>query len=158
MRKICALLAAAFIILSAAGCSKEQPKPFPTDDEIMSNISAYLGSAVLIDPAIYPSKNDFLKANLGLGEENVSNVILYMGAPNQNTTYFVMITKAKNADSKVITDKLESIMQGCVKTAEMGYISGYTEYSIIEKGDKIFAIMHESPEGYSKMLDYLNSL
>lgn len=158
MKKIAALFAAAFIMLSLSGCLKEQQKSFPTDDEIMGNIMEYLDSAVLIDPAIYPSKNDFLKANLGLGEEIVSNAVIYMGAPNQNTTYFMMITKAEGADSKVITDKLQSIMQSHIKTAEMGYMSGYTEYSIIEKGSKVFVIMHESPEDYSKMRDYLNSL
>lgn len=35
---------------------------------------------------------------------------------------------------------------------------GSTAYSIIEKENKIFVIMHEDPESFAKMQTYLNNL
>ena len=158
MKKVVEILLTAIVIaLCAVGCAKEQ-KQFPSDEEIMKNISEYLDNAVYQDPAIFPSMNDFLEANLGLNDENVLDATLYMGAPNRNTTYFLMITKSENADTELILQRLERIMQAQVKTAEMGYISGYREYDIIEKENKIFAIMHEDQQNYSDMRTYLNSL
>lgn len=69
-----------------------------------------------------------------------------------------MADKAENADSKKIIDALNSCLQNHVKTAEMGYTAGYTEYAVIEKGDKIFAVMHEDAEKFNEITAYLSSL
>lgn len=157
-KTLAVMLSALLVLLCSAGCDYKKEKAFPSDEEIMSALSGYLGDAVLQDPAIYPSLNDFLSSNLGLSDKEVSDAVLYMGASNRNTTFFAMLTVVEGADHESIKSRLDSVMQGQVKTAEMGYTSGSTEYSIIEKGDKIFAVMHEDPDSYSEMLDYLNSL
>ncbi len=159
MKKI---FAALFLVLTfmfcAVACSKEEQKPFPSDEEIMDEMAVYLEDSVFMDPAVYASMNDFLNANFGLGTDNVSDAVLYMGAPNQNTTFFLMLTKAENADTQFILDMLERKMDGQVRTAEMGYMMGSTAYAIIEKENKIFVIMHEDPESFAKMQTYLNNL
>lgn len=157
MKKTSGLLLAIFLALLAVGCA-EKKNTLPAGEEILEHVSPYLEDTVFMDPATYSSLNDFLNAYLGLSEKEVSEAVLYMGAPHQNTTFFLMLTKAADADSGLILEKLESIMQDQVHTAEMGYMSGYTKYAIIEKGDKVFAIMHEDPEIFSELQSYLNSL
>lgn len=86
----------------------------------MDEMAVYLEDSVFMDPVVYASMNDFLNANFGLGTDNVPDAVLYMGAPNQNTTFFLMLTKAENADTQFILDMLERKMDGQVRTAEMG--------------------------------------
>ena len=110
------------------------------------------------DPAVYPSFGDFLSANLGMSEDDVSAAVLYMGAPNQNTTFFLMITPTAEADTDAILEKVESKMESQVQTAEMGYMTGYQEYAIIQAQGRIFAIMHEDADQFAEMKAYLEGL
>lgn len=150
-----ALVVVIIVAVVVGVCLRKEP--FPSDEEIMEHMTAYLENTVFQDPASYPSLNDFISANFGMSDKEFSQLTLYMGAPNQNTTFFLMATKADGADTALIKEKLENRMQSAVKTAEMGYMSGYTGYSIQEKGDKIFAVMHEDAGKYNEIQAYLNS-
>lgn len=150
---LCSVLCLSLVM---GGCSKHPE--LPSDEEIVEEMSIYLENTVYQDASLYPSQNDFLSANFGLTQEDVADVVLYMGQPNQSTTFFLILTKTEKADSELILEKLETKMQGLVKTAEMGYIQGYTDYSIIEKDNKVFAIMHEEADSFMKMQEYINSL
>lgn len=79
MKKFIALLL--IFTLVFAGCSGKEEKTFPTDEEIMEKMTPYLTNAQEQDPSLYPSYDDFLKANLGIGEDQVTDVVLYMGLP-----------------------------------------------------------------------------
>lgn len=105
----------------------------------MEKMTPYLTNAQEQDPSLYPSYDDFLKANLGIGEDQVTDAVLYMGAPNQNTTFFLMLTKAENGDTDTIIQALENKAVSMVETASMGYTQGYTEYKIIEQRRKDFS-------------------
>ena len=129
-----------------------------TDEDILEDVAPYLENAVFQDPSNYPTMNDFLLANLGLDQTNVANAVLYMGAPNGNTTFFLMLTKAQDGDTDQILEKLESKMQSLVETSKQGYTQGYQEYAIIEKEDRIFAVMHEDAGQYEELVAYLNLL
>ena len=149
----------ALLVLFSVGCSqKADEKTMPTDQEIVEALSDCLEDTVYQDPAAYPSLNDFLQANLGLTEQDVSDAVLYMGAPNQNTTFFLILTKTEDGDTQQILEKLENKMKAQVETAEMGYMTGYTEYDIIEKENKIFAIMNQDAEKFTQMQTYCNEL
>lgn len=150
---LCSVLCLSLVL---SGCAKHTK--LPSDEEIVEEMSIYLENTVYQDASLYPSENDFIKANFGLTQEDVADVVLYMGQPNQNTTFFSIITKTENADSELILEKLEAKMQGLIETAEIGYIQGYTEYSIIEKDNKVFALMHEDVNSFMKMKEYINGL
>ena len=156
MKKLIALLLTFTFLF--AGCAGKEEKTFPTDEEIMEKMTPYLTNAQEQDASLYPSYDDFLKANLGLGEDQISNAILYMGAPNQNTTFFLMLTKAEGADTETITQALENKAASMVETASMGYTQGYTEYKIIDKGEKMFLVMHEDQKSFEEMVEWLESL
>lgn len=117
MKKFIALLL--IFTLVFAGCSGKEEKTFPTDEEIMEKMTPYLTNAQEQDPSLYPSYDDFLKANLGIGEDQVTDVVLYMGAPNQNTTFFLMLTKAESGDTDTIIQALENKAVSMVETASM---------------------------------------
>ena len=156
MKKMISLLLSFTFIF--AGCSTTEEKTFPTDEEILEKMTPYLTNAQEQDPALYPSYDDFLKANLGFGEDQVSDAVLYMGAPNQNTTFFLMLTMAEGADLDFITEKLEAKAVSMVETASMGYAQGCTDYKIIQKGEKIFLVMHEDQSSLEEMVQWLESL
>ncbi len=156
MKKFIALLL--IFTLVFAGCSGKEEKTFPTDEEIMEKMTPYLTNAQEQDPSLYPSYDDFLKANLGIGEDQVTDAVLYMGAPNQNTTFFLMLTKAESGDTDTIIQALENKAVSMVETASMGYTQGYTEYKIIDKGEKIFLVMHEDQKSFEEMVEWLESL
>ena len=129
-----------------------------TDEEILEQVKPYLEDMVYQDPSVYPSNNDFLKANLGLEENDVSSCVLYMGAPNQNTGFFLMLTRTPEADTTHILEKLESKAKSMVETAEMGYTEGYDGYEIIEKDDRIFLVMHEDAKQFDELVALLENL
>ena len=45
-----------------------------------------------------------------------------------------------------------------VNTAEMGYTQGYREYSIVEKGERVFLVMQQDPEQYNELVALLENL
>lgn len=129
-----------------------------TKEEILEAVSPYLENAEYQDPAAYPPQEDFLLANLGLSEADVSDVVLYLGAPNQNTTFFLMLSVAPGGSRETVLEKIEARMQAHVHTAEMGYMEGYREYSVIETDPWIFAVMQEDPQKYEELIAFLSSL
>lgn len=129
-----------------------------TDEEILELVAPYLEDLVYQDPALYPSQNDFLMANLGLDETNVSAATLYMGAPNQNTGYFLMLTPTEDADKATILDKLESQGEAMANTAAQGYTQGYAEYSVIESAGRIFLVMQADAGDYNDLVALLSQL
>lgn len=156
MKKINGFLIGLVCLLTfLSGCNKAA---LPSNEEIMEFVEPYLDEAIYQEPSLYPSMNDYLMANFGLSEEEVIDPVYYTGQPNQNTTFFVVLTKTENADSQKILEKLDQRMLGQVTTAEMGYMQGNTDYSIIEKGNRIFIIMHEDEEKYRELVAYFNEL
>ena len=149
------LIAALAVLLVLGGCAKE-PAAL-TDEEILQKVEPYLEGAVYQDPAAYPSLDDFLKANLGLDTQQVESVTLYMGAPNQITTFFLMLTKAEGADDQTILDALEQKMQAQAETAKMGYMQGSYAYTVLHKGDRFFAVMHQDPEQYEELVALIDT-
>lgn len=129
-----------------------------TDEEILELVAPYLEDLVYQDPALYPSENDFLMANLGLDETNVSAVTLYMGAPNQNTGYFLMLTPTEDADKAAILDQLERQGEAMANTAAQGYTQGYAEYSVIEGAGRIFLVMQADAGNYNDLVALLSEL
>lgn len=103
-----------------------------TDEDILAEAEPYLEDTVWQDPSAYASMDEFLSSNLGLDSTQVAAVTIYMGAPNQNTSFFLMLTPTEEADPEVIREKLENKAEGMVTTAEMGYTQGYAGYKIIE--------------------------
>lgn len=138
-----------------SGCAKEK---LPTNEEVMKFVEPYLSETIYQDPATNPTMNDFLMANFGLSEEEVCDPIYYTGQPNQNTTFFAILTKTEKADSQKIIEKLDRRMQAQVQTAEMGYMQGNTDYSVIEVENRIFLIMHADEEKYRELVAYFNKL
>ena len=129
-----------------------------TDEEILEKVEPYLEDLVYQDPAAYTSFGDFLKANLNLDESNVASAMLYMGAPNQNTGYFLMLTPTETADTSLIHEQLERQAEAMVHTAEQGYTQGYTEYSVLEQGGRIFLVMQPTAERYQELVNTLSEL
>lgn len=146
------------IVSSSEADSSSDEADELTDEEILEQVKPYLEDMVYQDPALYPSMNDFLSANLGLTQEEAASAVLYMGAPNQNTGYFLMLTKAENADTNSILEKLNSTAEGQVHTAEMGYTQGYTGYEIIDKDTRIFLVMHPDADRFNELVDLLENL
>lgn len=69
-----------------------------------------------------------------------------------------MLTKAESGDTDTIIQALENKAVSMVETASMGYTQGYTEYKIIDKGEKIFLVMHEDQKSFEEMVEWLESL
>lgn len=87
MKKFVSILLSLIVVaVSLSGCAGQTA--LPADDEIMEAMSPYLTNAVLQDPSAYPSLNDFLTANFGLSDSDIADAVFYLGAPNQNTTFF----------------------------------------------------------------------
>ena len=143
---------------SQSSGSQQEESSASEDDKIMEEVLPYLENTQKQDPANYSSMEEFLMANFGLGEADIADAQLYMGAPNGNTTYFAMLTPTPDADTELIREKLENNLKGWVETSQQGYTQGYTEYSVIESGGKIFAVMHEDAKQYQKLTAYLESL
>ena len=138
--------------------TEKETAAFPSDEEIIEEMSPYLENAQKQEIESAGSLEDFLLNNLGLETDGITDAVLYLGMPNQNTTYFLMLTLDDSADREAINQKVEEQLKGWQKTAEMGYVSGYTEYKIIEKQDKLFAVMHEKQDSFEKMCEYLEDL
>ena len=94
-------------VILTVGCASSNSKTL-SDEEILEKVSPYLEQLVYQDPASYASLDDFLRANLGLDTTTVESVTLYLGAPNQNTGCFLMLTPAKDADLESIEASLEA--------------------------------------------------
>lgn len=155
MKKALLFMMSVFMLVTIVGCdSKNQSVAFPSDEEIMEVISPYLGNALPQDVA----EEAGLLANLGLTNQDLIDPVLYMGMPNQNTTYFCMATFTEGADRENVTTKLNTILKGWTQTSEQGYIQGNLDYEVIVKKDKVFAIMHENLADFQAMQEYLNSL
>lgn len=138
--------------------SEKETASFPSSEEILEEMSPYLENAQKQEIEAAGSLDDFLLNNLGLETDGIKDAVLYLGMPNQNTTYFLMLTLEDSADRENINQKIEEQLKAWQKTAEMGYVSGYTEYKIIEKQDKLFAVMHEKQDSFEKMCEYLEDL
>ena len=102
--------------------------------------------------------NDFYKANLGLDESLIDSAVLYMGAPNNNTGYFLMLTKKPQTDTALIQEKLTDISVGWIKTAEQGYLEGNRDFATIQKGNVFFLVSHYDPEKYTELVSLLENL
>lgn len=177
-KRILAIMCIASLVLLVGCGSKEAPLPspsddetsftsdeettfptdneniFPSDDEIIENMAPYLDSTEEQDV----STDEWLKANLGLTSADVTDSRYIIGMPYQNTTNFFMGTFTEDADIEKITAQLEDVMKNWVDSCERGYSEGFTEYKIIVKQDKIFAIMNKDQENLDLMSQYLNSL
>ena len=134
--------------------SSSQESTFPSDQEILDEITPLLSNAVEQDLSI----PDALEMNVGIDSETISDPVLYLGMPNQNTTFFFMGTLSAEADEDAVKTQLESILEGWVKTCEQGYISGATDHTVIQKGNKVFAVMHQDAESYRQIVSYLDGL
>ena len=78
-----------------------------TDEDILAEVEPYLEDTVWQAPSAYAGMDEFLSANLALDSTQVAAVTIYMGAPNQNTSFFLMLTPTEEADPEVIREKLE---------------------------------------------------
>lgn len=159
MKKIlfCILFGLLFV-----GCSKEKADSSVntnlTSIAVLEKISPYLENLEYQDPKAYKSPNDFYKANQGLEETQVESAVLYMGAPNRNTGYFLMLTKKPETDSDLVLEKLKNISTGWIKTAEQGYLEGNRDFSVIQKGNVFFLVSHYDPEKYTELVELLENL
>ena len=72
-----------------------------TDEDILAEVEPYLEDTVWQAPSAYAGMDEFLSANLGLDSTQVAAVTIYMGAPNQNTSFFLMLTPTEEADPEV---------------------------------------------------------
>ena len=81
-----------------------------------------------------------------------------MGAPNQNTSFFLMLTPTEEADTEVIREKLENKSEGVVNTAEMGYTQGYADYKIIENVGRYFLVMQADATDFQELVQLLEGL
>lgn len=125
-------------------------------DTILADMAPYLEDAQEQDM----STEERIQANVGLGYDQISQAVLYMGMPTEtpNTTYFFMGKMADGADSQAICDKLNQVMTGWVETYKQGYLQGNAEYDIIVSGDLVFAVMHQNAEDFAAICDYLKGL
>lgn len=160
MKKI--LFCILFVLLFV-GCSKEESTSGGdntglTSQAVLEKVSPYLENLEYRDPKVYNSLNDFYKANLGLDETQVESAVLYMGAPNNNTGYFLMLIKKPETDSALVLEKLKNISAGWIKTAEKGYLEGNRDFATIQKGDVFFLVSHYAPEKYTELVELLENL
>ena len=131
-RLLAALLASALLLTGCAGGTEQSKSSSQTeesssaaqtpltDEDILAEVEPYLEDTVWQDPSVYADMDEFLIANLGMDSTQIASAALYMGAPNQNTSFFLMLTPTEDADPEVIREKLESKAAGMVTTAEMG--------------------------------------
>lgn len=159
MKKIIVFI---LFVLIFAGCSKDKTASSGntnlTSREVLKKVSPYLENLEYQDPKSYKSINDFYKANLGLEETQVESAVLYMGAPNRNTGYFLMLTKKPETDSDLVLEKLKNISTGWIKTAEQGYLEGNRNFSVIQKGNVFFLVSHYDPGKYTELVELLENL
>ena len=145
------------VLILITGCSSPGSQPL-SDEEILEKVAPYLDQLVYQDPENYDSMNDFLMANLGLDDTTVESATLYMGAPNQNTGYFLMLTPVKDADTKRIETSLDARGEAMAKTAQMGYTQGYAGYSIIQAQGRFFLVMQEDADRYRELVQLVSEL
>lgn len=159
MKKIIVII---LFVLIFAGCSKDKTASSGntnlTSIAVLEKVSPYLENLEYQDPKAYKSINDFYKANLGLEETQVESAVLYMGAPNRNTGYFLMLTKKPETDSDLVLEKLKNISTGWIKTAEQGYLEGNRDFAVIQKGNVFFLVSHYDPEKYTELVELLENL
>lgn len=139
-----------------ADAGAEEPAGDALWDTILVDMAPYLEDAQEQDM----STEERIQANVGLGYDQISQAVLYMGMPTEtpNTTYFFMGKMADGADSQAICDKLNQVMTGWVETYKQGYLQGNAEYDIIVSGDLVFAVMHQNAEDFAAICDYLKGL
>lgn len=139
-----------------ADAGAEEPAGDALWDTILTDMAPYLEDAQEQDM----STEERIQANVGLGYDQISQAVLYMGMPTEtpNTTYFFMGKMADGADSQAICDKLNQVMTGWVETYKQGYLQGNAEYDIIVSGDLVFAVMHQNAEDFAAICDYLKGL
>lgn len=129
-----------------------------TDEDILAEVEPYLEDTVWQAPSAYAGMDEFLSANLALDSTQVAAVTIYMGAPNQNTSFFLMLTPTEEADPEVIREKLENKAEGMVNTAEMGYTQGYAGYKIIENVGRYFLVMQADATDFQELVQLLEGL
>ena len=129
-----------------------------TDEDILAEVEPYLEDTVWQNPSAYAGMDEFLSANLALDSTQVAAVTIYMGAPNQNTSFFLMLTPTEEADTEVIREKLENKAEGMVNTAEMGYTQGYAGYKIIENVGRYFLVMQADAADFQELVQLLEGL
>ncbi len=129
-----------------------------SEQEVLEKVAPYLDNFEYQNPEKYDSVNDFYKANLGLDESLIDSAVLYMGAPNNNTGYFLMLTKKPQTDTALIQEKLTDISVGWIKTAEQGYLEGNRDFATIQKGNVFFLVSHYNPEKYTELVSLLENL
>lgn len=129
-----------------------------TDEDILAEVEPYLEDTVWQAPSAYAGMDEFLSANLALDSTQVAAVTIYMGAPNQNTSFFLMLTPTEEADPEVIREKLENKAEGMVNTAEMGYTQGYAGYKIIENVGRYFLVMQADATDFQELVRLLEGL
>ena len=125
MKKLlAALLASALLLTGCAGGTEQGGSSSQTeesssaaqapltDEDILAEVEPYLEDTVWQDPSAYASMDEFLGGNLGLDTTQVASATIYMGAPNQNTSFFLMLTPTEDADPEVIREKLENKAAG----------------------------------------------
>ena len=129
-----------------------------TDDEILEMVAPYLEDLVFQDPSAYDSFNDFLKANFNLEDTDISAATLYLGAPNQNTGCFVMLTPTADADLDLISQRLTDKGDSMVETAKQGYTQGYSEYSVLQSDGRFFLVMQADADQYNELVTLISEL
>lgn len=154
LRLFPALLLAALL---AVGCASSNQQTL-SDEEILEQVAPYLEQLVYQDPEVYSSTDEFLMANLGLDSTAVESAVLYMGAPNQNTGYFLMLTPTENADLEAIQTRLEETGESMAKTAQMGYTQGYAGYSVLQTQGRFFLVMQADADRYHELVQLLSEL
>ena len=154
LRLFPALLLAALL---AVGCASSNQETL-SDEDILEKVAPYLEQLVYQDPELYSSTDEFLLANLGLDSTAVESAVLYMGAPNQNTGYFLMLTPTQDADLESIQTRLEETGESMAKTAQMGYTQGYAGYSVLQTQGRFFLVMQEDAQRYNELVQLLSEL
>lgn len=154
LRLFPALLLAALL---AVGCASSNQQTL-SDEEILEQVAPYLEQLVYQDPEVYSSTDEFLLANLGLDSTAVESAVLYMGAPNQNTGYFLMLTPTEDADLEAIQTRLEETGESRAKTAQMGYTQGYAGYSVLQTQGRFFLVMQADADRYHELVQLLSEL
>lgn len=93
MKKLLAALLASALLLTGCtgGTSSEESSTVSqaplTDEDILAEVEPYLEDTVWQNPSAYAGMDEFLSANLALDSTQVAAVTIYMGAPNQNTSF-----------------------------------------------------------------------
>lgn len=125
-------------------------------DPILTDMAPYLENAQEQDM----STEERIQANVGLGYDQISQAVLYMGMPMETptTTYFFMGQMADGADSQKISSQLKQVMEGWIETYKQGRLQGNPEYEIIVSGDLVFAVMHENAGDFAAICSYLKAL